>query len=96
MSTNTYLFSIKAFSIFDIFSAAYYFLYFSIFLFSESLSKMPRQAGDKRPRLDEDGDQEVLIFTVCIYVFMYMYMYINELKLCQIIVFLRPLKRIDV
>ena len=24
---------------------------------------MPRQAGDKRPRLDEDGDQEVLIFT---------------------------------
>lgn len=96
MSTNTYLFSIKAFSIFDIFSAAYYYLYFSIFLFSESLSKMPRQAGDKRPRLDEDGDQEVLIFTVCIYVFMYMYMYINELKLCQIIVFLRPLKRIDV
>ena len=75
MSTNTYLFSIKAFSIFDIFSAAYYYLYFSIFLFSESLSKMPRQAGDKRPRLDEDGDQEVLIFTVCIYVFMYMYMY---------------------
>ena len=63
MSTNTYLFSIKAFSIFDIFSAAYYYLYFSIFLFSESLSKMPRQAGDKRPRLDEDGDQEVLIYT---------------------------------
>ena len=24
---------------------------------------MPRQAGDKRPRLDEDGDQEVLIYT---------------------------------
>ena len=34
MSTNTYLFSIKAFSIFDIFSAAYVILiFFNIFIF---------------------------------------------------------------